>query len=811
MTAPIAQTGARPQQGNAGSTKTTIRVALAGNPNSGKTTIFNNLTGAHQHVGNYPGVTVEKKEGHCRHDGVEMNVVDLPGTYSLTAHSIEEIVARDFVIHQKPDVVVNILDASNLERNLFLATQLIELGTPLVLALNMSDVADERGVMIDAEKLSELLGAPAVRTVGHKRRGTEALLAAILEVVRRGEEAGKAAHVDYGGELEEEVARIQSLIEREGTDARDFNARWLAVKLLEEDADIRKKVVSPAVTAAVEKSARHIEAVFGDRPATIVAEHRYGFINGVCREAVQSTMEARLTMSDRIDSVVTHRALGLPIFLALMFLVFQLTFTIGDPLMGAIESAFGWLAGTMASWWPAGSESALKSLLVDGIIGGVGGVLVFLPNIMLLFLAIAFLEDSGYMPRAAFVMDRFMHKIGLHGKSFVPMLIGFGCTVPAIMATRTLDNRRDRLTTMMILPLVSCGARLPIYALLIPAFFPQAWQAPMLWIIYIIGIALAVLAAKLLRSTLLKGASVPLVMELPPYRIPTLRGVLIHMWNRTREYVKKAGTIILGIAIVMWFLTSYPKKKDFDQDYEARTAQTQATRVAKEQALKTDLGAGDSFPSEFVSVLSDVESARADQEQVLTEGDIDEGSPEYLLLQSAHEGRLAAIETTHPGMYAAAVRYLDEIEAPFESELREIDDARAGETLAYTVAGRIGHGLEHVLRPLGFDWKIGTALVGAFAAKEVFVAQLGIVYAVGESDEQSDALRAQLHANYTPLVAFCIMLFCLVSMPCVATIAATRMESASWRWALLQLGGLTVLAYVITLVVYQAGRFVGLG
>ena len=793
-------------------TKTTITVALAGNPNSGKTTIFNNLTGARQHVGNYPGVTVEKKEGRCTYDGVRMNIVDLPGTYSLTAYSIEEIVARDFVISQKPDVVVDILDASNLERNLYLATQLIELGAPLVLALNMSDVAADRGVEIDRAKLSELLGAPAVPTVGHKRKGMDALLAAITDVARGVWEA-RGVRVAYGGELEEEVERIQSAVERDAPQAGEFNARWLAVKLLEDDPDVRKRIGSEQVLAAVESSARHIEKIFGDQAPTIVAEHRYGFISGVCREAVRSTMESRLTLSDRIDSIVTHRALGLPIFLALMFLVFQLTFTIGDPLMGAIEAGFESLARGVASLWPDGAESALESLLVDGIIGGLGGVLVFVPNIMLLFLAIAFLEDSGYMPRAAFVMDRFMHKIGLHGKSFVPMLIGFGCTVPAIMATRTLDSRRDRLTTMMILPLVSCGARLPIYALIIPAFFPHAWQAPVLWIIYVIGISLAVSAAKLLRSTILRGETVPLVMELPPYRMPTLRGVLIHMWNRAWEYVKKAGTVILGIAVVMWFLTSYPKKQQFDQDYEGRASRAQAHRVKKENALKADLdiAADAAFPHDFLTVLAEVEGVCAAHEDALAKSTADADSPERLVLERVHENRLATIEAVHPRMYAAAVRFLDDIRAPFKHELHRIETARAGEMLAHTFAGRIGHGLEGVLKPLGFDWKIGTALIGAFAAKEVFVAQLGIVYSVGAGGEQSDALRAQLQRNYTPLTAFCIMLFCLVSTPCVATIVITKMESGSWRWALLQLGGLTALAYIITLAVYQAGRLVGLG
>jgi len=384
------------------------------------------------------------------------------------------------------------------------------------------------------------------------------------------------------------------------------------------------------------------------------------------------------------------------------------------------------------SWWHAGSENLLESLLVDGIIGGVGGVIIFLPNILLLFLAIAILEDSGYMARAAFIMDRLMHKIGLHGKSFIPMLIGFGCSIPAIMATRTLENRRDRLTTMLVTPLMSCGARLPIYALIIPAFFPQAWHAPMLWIIYMIGIALAVLSAKLLRVTVLKGESVPFVMELPPYRMPTIKGVLIHMWERGWLYLKKAGTIILGISILLWAMTTFPGLPDEEK-----------VRFENERhAIQTNFS--------------------GDEEELA--------------------GRLAAI-----------------------------DNAEAEAALQYSIAGRIGHAMEPLLKPMGFDWKIGTALIGAFAAKEVFVAQMGIVYSIGEADEESETLRDKLKSTYTPLVGFCIMLFCLISAPCMATIAVTRRESNSWRWALLQLGGLTLLAYLLTVLVFQAGSLFGIG
>ena len=686
----------------------TITVALAGNPNSGKTTIFNGLTGARQHVGNYPGVTVEKKEGRLRHKGQEIDVLDLPGTYSLTAYTIEELVARNYVIEEQPDVVVDIIDASNLERNLYLATQFMELGIPLILAFNMSDVAEARGFEIDTDLLSKLLGVTIIRTVGHRGEGLKELREAIIEVANS-PASHKSATVSYGKEIEGELAKITSLLEKEQILSQKLNARWLAVKLLEKDEDVQRKLIESvsdpsAVISAVQDAGHRIERDFGDVPEIVIADQRYGFISGACQEALKQTVESRHTTSDRIDSVVTSRVLGIPIFLGLMYLVFKLTFTLGGPPMEWIEGFFAWLGGSVGSLWPSGSQSAVKSLLVDGIIGGVGGIIVFLPNILLLFLAIAILEDSGYMARAAFIMDRLMHKIGLHGKSFIPMLIGFGCTVPAIMATRTLETRRDRLTTMLVLPLMSCGARLPIYALFIPAFFPQAWQAPVLWVLYMIGIVLAIVLAKLLRSTLFKGEVAPFVMELPPYRMPTLKGTLLHMWERGWFFLRKAGTIILGISVLLWVMTSYPK--------------------------------------------------------------------------------------------------------PPQSQLAGLDEGQASNVeLSYSVAGRVGHALERVMQPIGFDWKTSTAMIGAFAAKEVFVAQLGIVHSLGEVDEESESLREVLQREHTPLQAFCIMLFSLISVPCMVTIATVWKESGSWRWAALQLVGLTVLAYVITAIVFQVGRF----
>lgn len=710
--------------------KSRLTVALTGNPNSGKTTIFNGLTGARQHVGNYPGVTVERKEGTLRHGETEITVVDLPGTYSLTAYSVEELVARNFIIHEKPDVVVDIVDASNLERNLYLAVQLMELGIPLILCFNMSDMAAARGFRFDLEKLSRFFGAPIVSTTGHKGEGLKELLFRIEEVARRGD-PGPGPEINYGREIETELASLVPLLKTGDPDSERYGPRWLALKLLESDREVKASVSSPEIQIQVEKGAARLRAIMGEDPETAIAAGRYGFISGACQEAVVSTIESRHNSSDMIDAVVTNRVLGIPLFLGLMFLVFHLVFSVGDPLMGLIEAGFGWLGDTAAGFWPEGSDSLLRSLLVDGVIGGVGGVVVFLPNILLLFLAVSILEDSGYMARAAFIMDRLMHKIGLHGKSFIPMLIGFGCTVPAIMATRTLENRRDRLATMMVAPLMSCGARLPIYALIIPAFFPGNWHAPLLWIIYVTGITLAILAAKLLRSTILKGESVPFVMELPPYRMPTLKGVLIHMWERGGLYLKKAGTLVLGVSVLLWALTTFPRPAEADKArFEA----------AREEALTGSRGYG--------------EETRA-------------------LLES-------------------------------------VDFREAEAALRHSWAGRLGAAMEPAIRPMGFDWRIGTALIGAFAAKEVFVAQLGIVYSVGEADDESESLREKLRENYSPLAALSIMLFNLISAPCMATIAVTRRESNSWSWALLQLAGLTALAWMVATAVFQGGSLLNL-
>jgi len=745
-----------------------LTIALAGNPNSGKTTLFNALTGAHQKVGNYPGVTVEKKEGSCVRDGRRCHVIDLPGTYSLTAYSIEEIVARNVIMEDRPDVVVDIVDSSNLERNLYLATQLLELGVPLVLAFNMADLAKSRGYSIDNRLLSSLLGVPIVDTVARKGQGTDELLQAARRAADDPAAALAAQRVpNYGHEVEPHVKELADRIAARRPDLP--HRRWFALKLLEGDNETHRRLerICPEHLEEFRELAarlrQHIESVCGDSVEILLADRRYGFISGACTEAVRRSVETRHEWSDKIDAVVTNRYLGLPIFAVLMFLVFQITFSLGNPMVEVLDGWKNHLAGTagslLATW--LGEGSLIKSLLVNGVIEGVGAVLSFVPLVVLLFLCIAVLEDTGYMARAAFVMDRLMHRIGLHGKSFIPMLVGFGCSVPAIMATRVLGSRRDRLATMLVVPLMSCGARLPIYLLILGAFFPPQVvfgllhhtviengqvhtsyylsitnQALILFGIYVLGILLAIGAVKVLRSTILRGEVEPFVMELPPYRMPTGRGLLIHVWERAWMYIKKAGTVILAILLVMWVLNTFPRlSRQQVQQFEQRSAQ----------------------------VRQDLDAGRLTAEQA--------------------DGQLAQVE--HEQGQAA---------------------------LAHSITGRLGKAMAPAIRPLGFDWKIGTALLGAFAAKEVFVGQMGVIYAVGdEADEQSDSLRERIAAEYTPLQGLSIMIFCLICSPCMATVAITARESGHWKWAAFVWIYLTALAYVVTLIVYQGALALGLG
>lgn len=710
-----------------------VTVALVGNPNSGKSTIFNRLTGANQHVGNYPGVTVDIKHGSFRHGGHEIDVIDLPGIYSLTAHSLDEIVARDFIIEEKPDVIVNVIDASNLERNLYLTVELIEMGgSIIVFDFNMSDEARAKGDSFDLEEFSRLLNGYVVETVGNKGIGIKELKDAIVDAAEKRGLNKNLSLISYGETLEKEIERIKSILEKNRCRDERLDSRWLSIKLLENDVEIIKKIDCYEMAKEIEKSRCRVEESTGKLPEVVIAEKRYSFISEMCKKAVHPKTEVKQTLTERIDKIVMNRILGIPLFLCLTYLMFALVFTIGEIPAGWIESFFGWIKNAANEIWAGKSESLLRSLILDGLIGGTGSVLVFLPNILLLFFCISVLEDTGYMARAAFIMDRFMNRMGLHGKSFIPMLLGFGCSIPAILATRTIGNRKDRLITMLIIPLMSCSARLAIYTLIIPAFFPKNLYAPMLLTIYLTGIAVAVAGAKILTRTAFKGESAPFIMELPPYRVPTLRDALIHMWQRSYMYLKRAGTVILSISILLWALSSFPSIPEQKKEY-------------------------------FENLKREISTSK-------------------LLSEKDKAERLKSVENEEKAL-----------------------------KVSNSISGRLGKALEPILQPMGFDWKIGTALIGAFAAREVFVAQLGIVYSLGGEENALETLRERLQEDYTRLTGFCIMLFCLISMPCMATVATMKKESGSWRWAIIQLLGLTIIGYVVTITTYQIGRFLGLG
>lgn len=728
-----------------------VRVALAGNPNSGKTTIFNALTGAHQRVGNYPGVTVERRDGAYEYEGRRHTVVDLPGTYSLTSWSPEERIAQEALVghlvapagrtrEPLPDVVVVVVDSSCLDRSLVLLAQVMQTGANPVLCLNMADEARAAGQELELAKLQALLGFPVVESVGHRRVGITALKDAIRDAAAQ--PVAPQTRLVLGERLDAALAAVIAPLA--GTAADGPARAWVAQKLLAgEDPYVAavRALGAPgeAAIAAAAEARRRLEADTGQDAALFVTEQYYGFVDGLLREVTRRSARADArAVSDRIDGVLAHRLLGLPIFLAILYGIFWLTFTVGELPMGWIESGFAALGDAISGLWPEGSDSPLRSLLVDGVIGGVGGVLVFLPNILLLFFGLAFLEDTGYMARAAFLMDRALHRFGLHGQSFVPLVTGFGCSIPGILATRTLRNERDRLVTMLVLPLMSCGARLPIWLLLVPAFFPPELRAPALWGIYVAGVVLALGLAVALRRSLLRGEDAPFVMELPPYRLPTARAAIMKMFERGGIYVRKAGTVILGLSVLLWALSTWPKPDTFAVDL-----------------------------------------ALADGRAVLAAAD------------PASAVAAAETRTAAPGA---------EILTSAELEQR-----RAAEALEASAVGRLGRFMEPVIRPMGFDWRIGTALVGAFAAKEVFVSQMGIVYSLGEVDETSDGLRDTLRDRYPPLVGVSLMLFLLVATPCMATFAVTRRESGSWRWAAFQFVGLTAVGYVLATLVYQVG------
>ncbi|HEC69765.1 MAG TPA: ferrous iron transport protein B [Candidatus Omnitrophica bacterium] len=534
------------------------KIALAGNPNSGKTTVFNLLCGAREKIGNWPGTTVEKKQGYFTYQDERIEVVDLPGTYSLSVYSIDERIARDFLIREKPDLVICVIDASNLERNLYFVIQLLEMGQPVILDLNMMDIVEKSKVRIDTQKLSKILGIDIVETVASKGSGIKDLKEKIIINLEKG--IKKSFKINYQN-LESAIEEITSLLKDKEIPS-DIPPRAVAIRVLEQDFDLLSEIKKtiPHIEEVKNKAEAELSRLTGEDLETFIIERRYAFLKGVVKEYVKKevSLEDRLTFSDKLDKVLTNRILGIPLFLFFMYLLFQMVFSLGSPIADLVDGFFGSLAESAKVFFENQNfPTLLSSLISDGIISGVGSVLVFLPNIMLLFLGISILEDSGYLARAAFVMDRFMHALGLHGKSFIPMLLGFGCNIPGIMAARTLESRKDRILTILVNPLMSCSARLPVYTLFASVFFTKN-QGLVVFSLYLLGIILAIFVAKVFKHIFFKEEVAPLVMELPPYRMPTVRNVLLSMWTRSSLFVKKAGTIIFLGVVLVWLLSSLP-------------------------------------------------------------------------------------------------------------------------------------------------------------------------------------------------------------------------------------------------------------
>ena len=714
----------------------TINVALVGNPNCGKTSLFNIASGAHEHVGNYSGVTVDAKEGFFDFQGYHFRIVDLPGTYSLSAYTPEEIYVRKHIIDETPDVIINVVDASNLERNFYLTTQLIDMNVRMVIALNMYDELEASGNKLDYLKLSQLFGVPMVPTVCRKGEGVDKLFHVIigiyegsdfltqkkaeirtevLEDLRDWHETYvpdhkfgshseeehirprgifRHIHINHGPELERSIQAVKKLISVNEQIRHKYSTRFLAIKLLEDDKDIELFVETlpngGEILALRDKEVQRIYNVMNEDSEQAITDAKYGFITGALKETFTDNHMEKEQTTRVIDSIVTHRIWGYPIFFLFLYIMFEGTFVLGDYPMQGIE----WLVDQLGNLIRNNmAEGPLKDMLVDGIIGGVGGVIVFLPNILILYFFISVMEDSGYMARAAFIMDKIMHRMGLHGKSFIPLIMGFGCNVPAIMASRTIEDRKCRLITMLVNPLMSCSARLPIYLVMVGAFFPNQASFVLLCI-YATGIILAVLMARLFSKFLVKGDDAPFVMELPPYRMPTTKSILRHTWEKGAQYLKKMGGIIMIASIIIWFLGYYPQHDAYET-------------VAEQQ----------------------------------------ENS--YI--------------------------------------------------------GQIGKAVEPVIEPLGFDWKLGIGLISGVGAKELVVSTLGVIYT---NEEDVENVNLSNRIPITPLAALAYMLFVLIYFPCIATLAAIKQESGSWKWALFAAGYTTVLAWCIAFVVYQLGNLI---
>jgi ferrous iron transport protein B len=714
-----------------------INVALVGNPNSGKTTLYNYASGSHERVGNYGGVTVDAREAVFRKSSYTFNIVDLPGTYSITEYTPEELYVRSYITEKNPDVVINVIDASNLERNLYLTTQLIDMNIKVVIALNIYDELEKKGGKLDHKALGTMIGIPIIPTVASKGTGINELFDKIIDVYEDRDPIVRHIHINYGSNIESAISNLQALIKGNKQITDRYSSRYLAIKLLEGDRETDNVIASCSnaskIRSQCQNEIRGLEHEYKEKSGTIITDAKYGFITGALNETFVHG-DRKTDNGKGIDNLLTHKYLGFPIFFFFMWLMFQTTFTAGRYPMDLISSGVSWfgemIRGNMA-------EGPLRDLIVDGIIGGVGGVIIFLPNILILFFFISFMEDSGYMARASFIMDKLMHKIGLHGKSFIPMLMGFGCNVPAIMATRTLENRKDRILTMMIIPFMSCSARLPIYVLLISAFFRKS-QGLVLVSIYLIGVIIAILVALVSKKIFFAKEDVPFVMELPPYRLPTLKNTSIHMWHKGVQYLRKMGTVILLASIIIWALGYFPRKVNYSADFDNQV-----------NLLKADHNLSNNARTELIN---------------------------------------------------------------------EIEITKKAEQQEKSYIGSLGRIIEPVIRPLGFDWKIGVSIITGLAAKEIVVSTMGVLYQAepgSDTGNLSTKLQEQTYSYgplkgkkvFTPVVAYSFMLFVLVYFPCIASIAAIKKES-NWKWAAFIIFYTTSIAWIVAFLATHIGNLI---
>lgn len=799
----------------ADNTHTKIQVALAGNPNCGKTSIFNNMTGSRQHVGNYAGVTVEKKVGEAKIDGHDIEIIDLPGTYSLTARSLDELAARNVIINENPELIANVVDASNLERNLYLTAQLIELEQPLLLVLNMVDVAKEMGLKFNNKKLEELTGSTVVETIGRVNKGTEDALRGIVKVSK--ERKIPNVRVNYGDILEPAIAELEAEVAK--LDTGRYPHRWVAIKLLEQDTDILEKVQELDKSGVVLSKAEALRTELNKSVDMdiVFQEYRHRFAVDVFNGVLEVVPKHKDTKSDNIDKILTNRWLGLPIFLLIMWVMFYLVITLAETPQHWIEDGFKMLTDYLGANI---EDELLKSLINDGIIGGVGAVISFIPNIVLLFVCISFLEDTGYMSRAAFVIDRVMRGVGLHGKSFIPMLLGFGCNVPSIMGARILDNPRDRMITILVSPFMSCSARLPVYTLLAAAFFPPQYAPTILLGIYALGIIVAVVTAKVLRKYVFKGEAEPFVMEMPPYHMPTLRSVGIHMWERSVMYLKKAGTFILAASVLIWFLTSFPQDVEYSQDYDAAKAEVTAMHEQKADSILDEAQLANDEDKDKVSAIYD-QMLALDEEHKDDPKDEEEEA-------TAEEATQDGAEATDEKEEVEEPAYFEELKADElypvawtlyvnhkaeEDEVKALDLQQGKEKIEQSYAAQIGHFIEPVTEPLGFNWRVNIAVVAAVAAKEVMISTLGTIYAIEASEDDSTSLQEFLtnDPDFTPSIGLGLMVFALLYLPCLATMAVLKRETDSWKWFGAVFAYTSTLAWVGAYIAVHLGRALGLG